>query len=231
MKDALTVKLSRHHFLIENADKDMGIKQVFEQMYHNDFNVKGSQIGKIDDNFEQLSKNEKIFLEVLDAGTRKNGNHYKAPLLVKQKSIKVPNNRNFKKDTSVKEKVKKDNFCFQNYQCFIDNNLVAKGYSRKANSALTEKSTWYLPHHGVYRLCKPDKIRVVFNCSAEFHNNLLNKELLPRPYLTSELVGVLARFNTEEVASMADIEAMFYQVHILKRKEAFLGTYGVRKPI
>ena len=47
MKDVSTGKLSRHHFLIENASKDMSIEQMFEQMYYNDFNEKGAQIEKI----------------------------------------------------------------------------------------------------------------------------------------------------------------------------------------
>ena len=61
MKDASIGKLSRHHFLIDNASKDMSIEQMFEQMYYNDFNEKGAQIGKIDGNLEQLSKNDKKF--------------------------------------------------------------------------------------------------------------------------------------------------------------------------
>ena len=47
VKDASTGKLSRHHFLIENASKDMSIEQMFEQMYCNDFTEKEARIGKI----------------------------------------------------------------------------------------------------------------------------------------------------------------------------------------
>ena len=115
----------------------------------------------------------------------------------------------------------------EDYQCFIDD-LVANGFSRKATSPSTDDSTWYLPHHGVYHPCKPGKIRVVFDCSAEFHGTSLNKELLPGPDLTSQLVGVLTRFRTEEETFMADIEPMFHQVHIPKRKEASFGTCGGR---
>ena len=100
--------------------------------------------------------------------------------------------------------------------------LVANGFSRKATSPSTDDSTWYLPHHGVYHPCKPGKIRVVFDCSAEFHGTSLNKELLPGPDLTSQLVGVLTRFRTEEVEFMADIEAMFHQVHIPEKERSFL---------
>ena len=80
MKDASTGKLSRHHFLIENASKDMSIEQMFEQMYYSDFTEKEAQIGKIDGNLEKLSKNDWRFLEILDAGTRKNGSSIEVPL-------------------------------------------------------------------------------------------------------------------------------------------------------
>ena len=99
--------------------------------------------------------------------------------------------------------------------------LVANGFSRKATSPSTDDITWYL-YHGVYHPCKPGKIRVVFDCSAEFHGISLNKELLSGRDLTSQLVGVLTRFRTEEVAFMADIEAMFHQVHIPEKERSFL---------
>ena len=100
--------------------------------------------------------------------------------------------------------------------------LAANRFSIKAASPSTDDSTWYLPHHGVYHPCKPGKIRVVLDCSTEFHGTSLNKELLPGPDLTSQLVGVLTRFRTEEVAFMADIEAMFHQVHIPEKERSFL---------
>ena len=100
--------------------------------------------------------------------------------------------------------------------------LVANGFSRKATSPSTDDSTWYLPHHRVYHHCKPGKITIAFDCGAEFHGTSLNKELLPGPDLTNQLVGVLTRFRTEEVAFMADIEAMFHQVHIPEKERSFL---------
>ena len=60
MKDASAGKLSRHHFLIENASKDMSIDQMFEQIHYNDFTEKGAQIRKVYGNLEQISKNNKI---------------------------------------------------------------------------------------------------------------------------------------------------------------------------
>ena len=88
MKDPSTCKLSRIENagkdMIENAGKDMSVEQKFELIYYNDFNEKGAQIWKMDGNIEQLSKNDKRYLEMLDAGTGKNGNHYEVPLPFKQ---------------------------------------------------------------------------------------------------------------------------------------------------
>ena len=53
---------------------------------------------------------------------------------------------------------------------------------------------WYIPHHGEYHPSKPRKIRVVFNCGAQFPGRSLNKELLTGPDLTNPIVGVLTRF-------------------------------------
>ena len=223
MKDASTGKLSRHHFLIENASKDMSIEQMFEQKFYSDFTEKGAQIGKIDGNLEQLSKNDKRFLEILDAGTRKNGNHYELPLSFKEKGIKIPNNRSqdLKRMHQLKRRLEKDSSFFKDYKCFKDD-LVGNGFSRNTTSPSTDDSTWHLPHHGVYHPCKPGKIRVVFDCSADFHGTSLNKELLPGPGLTSQLVGVLNRFRTEEVALTVDIEALFHQAHIPEKETIFL---------
>ena len=195
MKDASTGKFTRHCFFIENAGKDMSIEQIIEEMYYNDCKEKGTQIGKIDMNIEQLSKNDKRFVEILDAGTRKNGNRYEMSLPFKQKGIKFPNNRSqpLKRMYQLKQlnkMFKKGRSFFEDYQCFM-NYLVANGFSRKASLTLTYDTTLYLPHRGVYHTCKPGKTRVVFDCSAEFHGTLLNKELLPGPDFTSQLVGVL----------------------------------------
>ena len=62
----------------------------------------------------------------------------------------------------------------------------------------------------------------MFGCSAEFHGTPLNKELLPGSDLTSQLFGVLTRFRTEEVAFMANIEAMFHELHIPEKGRSFL---------
>ena len=60
---------------------------------------------------------------------------------------------------------------------------------------------------------KPGKTRVMFDCSAKFEGIYLNDELLQGPDLTNSLTGILTRFRQSPMAFMADIEAIFHQVH------------------
>jgi len=73
---------------------------------------------------------------------------------------------------------------------------------------------WYLPHHAVINPKKPDKVRVVFDCAANFGGTLLNDKVLQGPDITNQLIGVLLRFREEPVAIMADVQAMFHQVRV-----------------
>ena len=79
-------------------------------------------------------------------------------------------------------------------------NLLVKGYARRMDD-LPVIRTWYIPHHGVHHPGKPRKIRVVFDCSAQFAGESLNQELLTGPDLTNPIVGVLARFGRVKLLS------------------------------
>jgi hypothetical protein len=59
-------------------------------------------------------------------------------------------------------------------------------FPRQIQSAVTR---WFIPHHAVYHPKKPDKIRVVFDCSCQYNGVSLNEELLQGPDLTSSLIG------------------------------------------
>ena len=65
---------------------------------------------------------------------------------------------------------------------------------------------------GCTTLKKTEKIRVVFDCSAEYQGKSLNQQLFQGPDLTNNLIGVLIRFRKYEVAYMTDVESMFHQV-------------------
>ena len=81
---------------------------------------------------------------------------------------------------------------------------------------------WYLPHFDIYNPKKPDQVRVVFDCSAIFNNEALNKHLLQGPDQMNSLTRVLARFHKEDVALSCDIEQMFHSFDVTPDCRDFL---------
>ncbi|XP_058624342.1 B-cell receptor CD22-like [Onychostoma macrolepis] len=101
--------------------------------------------------------------------------------------------------------------------------MVNQGYAEKVPTLERhDGKVWYIPHHGVYHPRK-DKLRVVFDCGAEFKGTSLYYQLLQGPNLTSSVIGVLLRFRQEPVAFMTDVWAMFYQVRVTDEDKDFLG--------
>ena len=83
------------------------------------------------------------------------------------------------------------------------NDLLEKGYARRCNETPTGK-TWYIPHHTVYLPRKPGKIHVDITD------------------ITNQIVSILIRFCEEKVAVMADVESMYYQVHVPENQQTYL---------
>jgi hypothetical protein len=95
------------------------------------------------------------------------------------------------------------------------NEIIREGYAEKVPiSDASTKTSWYIPHHGVYHPKKPNKLRVVVDCSAKFQDTCLNQLLLQGPDLANNLIGVLLRFRNESVAISCDIEKMFFQFSV-----------------
>ena len=55
---------------------------------------------------------------------------------------------------------------------------------------------------------------MVLNCSAEFKELSLNKNLMSGLDLTNQIVDVVTRFHEEPVFIMGDFESMFHQVMV-----------------
>lgn len=121
----------------------------------------------------------------------------------------------------LEKRFKREEKFLNDYKAFFED-MLSKGYVRESKTSPENGQCWYIPHHGVYHPKKPDKIRVVFDCSAEVNGTSINKELMSGPDLTNQIVGVLLKFRQEHVAFMADIEAMFYQVRVPPEQRNFL---------
>ena len=70
---------------------------------------------------------------------------------------------------------------------------------------------WYLPHHPVESIRKPEKSRRFANAASKFRGQSLHSNLLTGPDL-NKILGVLMRFREHPVAVLADTEGMFMQV-------------------
>ena len=74
--------------------------------------------------------------------------------------------------------------------------MLENGHAEKVPNTEKPKKgkLWYIPHHGVYHKDKPEKFRIVFDCSAKFRGISINDCLYQGPDLTNSLIGVLLRF-------------------------------------
>jgi hypothetical protein len=101
--------------------------------------------------------------------------------------------------------------------------IIERGYAEVSpkTTKTDDRMILYIPHHGVYHPKKPDKIRVVFDCSAKFQGVSLNDLLLQGPDLTNNLLGVLCRFRKEKVAICCDVERCSTNLKLLQRTETF----------
>ena len=160
-----------------------------------------------------MSQEDLKFMKITTDGIHKVDNrHYEVPLPLRDENVYLPCNGK-PAETRLKQLRKRfasDAKCKEDYVVLMEKMLEA-GHAEKVPKQRHE-ITWYIPHHGVYHPKKPDKLRVVFDCSAEFQRHSLNRNLLQGPDLTNSLVGVLCRFRQEPVAFACDIEGMFHQV-------------------
>ena len=93
---------------------------------------------------------------------------------------------------------------------------ISKGHARRVsyNLLVTNNAKWYMPHHPFLHPCKPNKVRVVFDCAAKHTGISLNDALYQDPVLTKFLVGVLNCFRKNSIALVADIKQMFHEIKV-----------------
>ena len=184
-----------------------------------------------------LSKEDREFIQIAERGIRHRENgHYELPLPLKIETIELPNNKTaaLRRLSQLKRRFVGRNGQ-QYYEHYVEfmKKLIENRYAERVpempeadqtshGQGRKKQNVWYIPHHGVYRPEKPNKIRVVFDCAAEYESESLNKHLLQGPDLTNNLTGVLCRFRQEPIAFMCDIEAMFHQVTVNEEYRDFL---------
>ena len=194
------------------------LHQQLVKMYNHDFNERTA------DDKPEKSVEDQRFLEIATSTIEHNNGHYEIGLPLKDRNMKMPNNRARAEERAVRlrQKLKKNPAFHEEYKDFMED-MINNDYAEEVPSEDTSPQgyKWYIPHHGVHHPQK-QKLRVVFDCSARYSGTSLNKQLLQGPDLTSTLTGVLTRFRQDSVALMADIKAMFYQVRVPKCDRDYL---------
>ena len=166
-----------------------------------------------------MSLEDKQFMKLMDGSIIKDKDgHYKTCLPFKDRSVMMPNNQAqaLAYAERLKKRLRKNRQLHQQYSKFMAD-LEEKKYAEKVPAKEVDRNdgrVWYIPHHDVHNIHKPDKVRIVFNCPVRFRGSSLNDQLLQGPDLTNSLFGVLLRWRQEPIAIMSDIEAMYYQVRI-----------------
>ena len=199
-------------FVLKTRVKEILTPVQVGEMFEFDFNDR-------DKGSAPLSYNDRLFMsKVKEEIHQRDDGHFEIPLPLKNPAVKFPNNKSqaMSRLNKLRHRFEKDESYQKDYLAFMEN-IIESGYAERVpDKELSQDSgdVWYLPHHGVYHPKKPHKIRVVFDCSAEFKGESLNRHLLQGPDLTNNLAGVLVRFRQEKTAIMCDIEGMFHQVHV-----------------
>ena len=178
-----------------------------------------------------MSVEDRRVLELWDSNVSFSDGHYSLPIPFKNPALTLPDNRQMaeRRLSSLKRKLLKNHDLHRKYMDGM-NDLLEKGYAvpvAKEDVYKNDGKMWYLPHHPVINSNK-EKIRIVFDCAAEYNGISLNSKVRQGPDLTNKLVGVLTHFCLHPVAIMADIQAMFHQVRVtLENQDASEIAYGV----
>ena len=137
---------------------DKTLDQQFERFCNLEFN------DSVYDAKLTMSQNDRKALRIMEESVTIQNGHYEIALPWKVYPPNLPNNRTSAEHRLqlLKKRLNKNPELLEKYREFM-NNLFQKDYASKV---LTEKvgplcTQWYLPHHPVFHLQKPGKIRVV----------------------------------------------------------------------
>lgn len=194
------------------------IEELLTSQYNYDFNEQASA------EQEEMTREENKFVKIMESSAQLQNGHYTFQMPFKGKDVSMPNNLGVDMQCvcGLKRRLQKD-ASFEEYNNFLAD-VISNGNAEEVPQHQLETPTGkvrYIPHHGVYHPRK-GKLRVVFDCGAEYKGISLNIQLLQGPNLTSSLVGVLMRFRLEQVAIMVEIKAMFHQVKVAEKHRDYL---------
>ena len=114
--------------------KEVSLEEMFQRMYKNDFNeVSTIKLNsRVMKNAEEVSSEDRRFLQVVEEKTTKAGENYVVHLPFRSESLDMPNNRKkaMKRLMYLKDRFKRNSSYFADYKKFMDD-LITRGYARK----------------------------------------------------------------------------------------------------
>jgi hypothetical protein len=180
------------NFISAVAETQVSLESQVEQFWKID------TAPELADVLPQMSVDDKKVINIWDNSITLCEGHYQMDIPFKSDPPELPNNRAAaeKRLLSLGRRLAKDTNLHERYKAGI-NDLLNKGYAEPVPDDELNASpgtTWYIPHHTVVNPNKPEKLRIVFDCAAEYQGTSLNKNVLQGPDLTNSLIGVLLRF-------------------------------------
>ncbi|XP_064647100.1 uncharacterized protein LOC135499958 [Lineus longissimus] len=163
------------------------------------------------------SREDQRALQIWDQSCCQQDGHYNLDIPFRDDQPRLPNNRRMaeRRLHSLGIKLSKDPQLHEKYKAGIQD-LLNKGFAEMApEEAAQDGVEWYLPHHNVVNPSKPEKFRIVFDCSAEYAGTSLNKEVLQGPDLTNWSVS---SYDSGKDLSLGDVEAMFHQLRVTEKQ-------------
>ena len=137
---------------------------------------------------------DRKILELWQSDSKLECGHFTVPIPWRDGRPNLPNNK-FMAMGRLQSQLRRLERCglTENYDENVKQ-MVSKGYAEVVPCSeldIHDGSVWYLPHHHVVSPSKPNKLSVVFDCAAKFHDVSLNSQCLQGPDLFNKLIHVL----------------------------------------
>ena len=154
-------------------------------LYNQEFTESASPVGKLENG---MSVEDVKFMKILEDGANMVNKPYQNPLPFRyQEWLRL---------LYLQKRTNRNKEFENNYVRFMQE--ISKRYARKSTKEGAPGKIWYLPQYDVCPPNKPVKVRAVFDLSADYKDRCINKELLSRPDLTNQIVGVLLQFREDK---------------------------------
>ena len=198
--------------------------------YDNDFNKQVEKFWSVESygtmkpyDKENMTKEERKAVKILETTTTRSGNRYEVGFLWKENNAIL----NYNKGMALhrlhltERKFTTNNELAMKYKGIV-NEYISKGNARKLSQEEANRTspiTNYISHYGIQNPNKTGKLRVLFDAATYFNYSCLNDHLLSGPNLLNNLIGLFLRFREGKYAGVSDIEQMFHQISVRREDQ------------